>query len=54
MAVVYGQMNDLLGARMTVGLTAITLAEYFLDVNEQDNIAYHPIYLMKEMLKECK
>ena len=54
MAVVYGQMNDPLGARMTVGLTAITLAEYFLDVNEQDNIAYHPIYLMKEMLKECK
>lgn len=47
-------MNDLLGARMTVGLTAITLAEYFLDVDEQDNIAYHPIYLMKEMLKECK
>ena len=47
-------MNDPLGTRMIVSLTAITLAEYFPYVNEQDNISYHSIYLMKEMLKGCK
>src|SRR3989304_4257171 len=33
-ALVYGQMNEPPGARMRVGLTAITMAEYFRDVNE--------------------
>ncbi|GJT82544.1 ATP synthase CF1 beta subunit [Tanacetum coccineum] len=37
-ALVYGQMNELSGARMRVGLTALTMAEYFRDVNEQDNV----------------
>ncbi|GKB78369.1 ATP synthase CF1 beta subunit [Tanacetum coccineum] len=35
-ALVYGQMNEPPGARMRVGLTALTMAEYFRDVNEQD------------------
>lgn len=33
---VYGQMNEPPGARMRVGLTALTMAEYFRDVNKQD------------------
>jgi F-type H+/Na+-transporting ATPase subunit beta len=32
-ALVYGQMNEPPGARMRVGLTALTMAEYFRDVN---------------------
>ncbi|KAL4619813.1 hypothetical protein ACB092_06G107600 [Castanea dentata] len=35
-ALVYGQMNEPPRARMRVGLTALTMAEYFRDVNEQD------------------
>ncbi|KAH0849794.1 LOW QUALITY PROTEIN: hypothetical protein HID58_096086, partial [Brassica napus] len=35
-ALVYGQMNEPPGARMRVGLTALTMAEYFRDVNEQE------------------
>ena len=35
-ALVYGQMNEPPGARMRVGLTALTMAEYFRDVNKQD------------------
>jgi len=34
-ALVYGQMNAPPGARMRVGLTALTMAEYFRDVNER-------------------
>uniref|UniRef100_A0A6N2MN81 H(+)-transporting two-sector ATPase n=1 Tax=Salix viminalis TaxID=40686 RepID=A0A6N2MN81_SALVM len=34
---VFGGMNEPPGARMRVGLTALTMAEYFRDVNEQDN-----------------
>ncbi|KAF9619775.1 hypothetical protein IFM89_009297 [Coptis chinensis] len=34
-ALVYGRMNEPPGARMRVGLTALTMAEYFRDVNEQ-------------------
>lgn len=34
-ALVYGLMNDPLGARMRVGLTALTMAEYLRDVNKQ-------------------
>uniref|UniRef100_A0A803QE66 CCHC-type domain-containing protein n=2 Tax=Cannabis sativa TaxID=3483 RepID=A0A803QE66_CANSA len=33
-ALVYGQINEPPGARMRVGLTALTMAEYFRDVNE--------------------
>ncbi|CAN6440746.1 unnamed protein product [Victoria cruziana] len=39
-ALVYGQMNELLGARMRVGLTDLTMAEYFRDVNEQDVLLF--------------
>ncbi|KAK9145143.1 hypothetical protein Sjap_005046 [Stephania japonica] len=39
-ALVYGQMNEPLGARMRVGLTALTMAEYFQDVNEQDVLLF--------------
>lgn len=35
-ALVYGQMNEPPGARMRVGLTALTMAEYFRDTNKQD------------------
>nr|YP_009424127.1 ATP synthase CF1 subunit beta [Schizaea pectinata]APT66067.1 ATP synthase CF1 subunit beta [Schizaea pectinata] len=35
-ALVYGQMNEPPGARMRVGPTALTMAEYFRDVNKQD------------------
>merc|ERR1739838_924961 len=35
-ALVYGQMNEPPGARMRVGLTALTMAEYFRDVRKQD------------------
>ncbi|KAG8473085.1 hypothetical protein CXB51_034980 [Gossypium anomalum] len=39
-ALVYGQMNEPLGACMRVGLTALTMAEYFRDVNEQDILLF--------------
>jgi F-type H+-transporting ATPase subunit beta len=39
-ALVYGQMNEPPGARMRVGLTALTMAEYFLDVNKQDVLLF--------------
>ncbi|CAN6846793.1 unnamed protein product [Brassica oleracea] len=39
-ALVYGQMNEPPGARMIVGLTALTMAEYFRDVNEQDVLLF--------------
>ncbi|CAH1449057.1 unnamed protein product [Lactuca virosa] len=39
-ALVYGQMNEPPGARMKVGLTALTMAEYFRDVNEQDVLLF--------------
>jgi F-type H+/Na+-transporting ATPase subunit beta len=35
-ALVYGQMNEPPGARMRVGLTGLTAAEYFRDVEGQD------------------
>ncbi|URE24930.1 Produces ATP from ADP in the presence of a proton gradient across the membrane [Musa troglodytarum] len=41
-ALVYGQMNEPPGARTRVGLTALTMAEYFRDVNEQDDQKYPP------------
>ena len=37
---VYGQMNEPPGARMRVGLTALTIAEYFRDVNKQDVLLF--------------
>ena len=39
-ALVFGQMNEPPGARMRVGLTALTMAEYFRDVNEQDVLLF--------------
>lgn len=35
-ALVYGQMNEPPGARMRVGLSALTMAEYFRDVQKKD------------------
>jgi F-type H+/Na+-transporting ATPase subunit beta len=35
-ALVYGQMNEPPGARMRVGLSGLTIAEYFRDVEKQD------------------
>ena len=37
---VYGQMNESPGARMRVGLTGLTMAEYFHDVEHQDVLLF--------------
>ena len=37
---VYGQMNESPGARMRVGLTGLTMAEYFRDVEKQDVLLF--------------
>jgi F-type H+-transporting ATPase subunit beta len=37
---VYGQMNEPPGARMRVGLTALTMAEYFRDEQHQDVLLF--------------
>ena len=39
-ALVYGQMNEPPGARMRVGLTALTMAEFFRDINKQDVLLF--------------
>ncbi|MCD7735618.1 MAG: F0F1 ATP synthase subunit beta [Lachnospiraceae bacterium] len=39
-ALVYGQMNEPPGARMRVGLSGLTLAEYFRDVKNQDVLLF--------------
>ncbi|MDR2369592.1 MAG: F0F1 ATP synthase subunit beta [Mycoplasmataceae bacterium] len=39
-ALVFGQMNEPPGARMRVGLTALTMAEYFRDEQHQDVLLF--------------
>ncbi len=39
-ALVYGQMNEPPGARMRVGLSALTMAEYFRDISKQDVLLF--------------
>ena len=39
-ALVYGQMNEPPGARMRVAFTALTMAEYFRDINKQDVLLF--------------
>ena len=39
-AMVYGQMNEPTGARMRVGLSGLTMAEYFRDVKHQDVLLF--------------
>ena len=39
-ALVFGQMNESPGARMRVGLTALTMAEYFRDQKHQDVLLF--------------
>nr|WDA99133.1 ATP synthase CF1 beta subunit [Gronococcus sybilensis] len=39
-ALCYGQMNEPPGARMRVGLSALTMAEYFRDANKQDVLLF--------------
>lgn len=39
-ALVFGQMNEPPGARMRVGLTGLTMAEYFRDVSGQDVLLF--------------
>ena len=39
-AMVFGQMNEPPGARMRVGLTGLTMAEYFRDVENQDVLLF--------------
>jgi F-type H+-transporting ATPase subunit beta len=40
LALVYGQMNEPPGARMRVGLSALTMAEYFRDIGKQDVLLF--------------
>ncbi len=39
-ALVYGQMNEPPGVRMRVGLTALTMAEYFRDAEDRDVLLF--------------
>lgn len=39
-ALIFGQMNESPGARMRVGLTGLTMAEYFRDVEHQDVLLF--------------
>jgi F-type H+-transporting ATPase subunit beta len=39
-ALVYGQMNEPPGARLRVGLSGLTMAEYFRDVQNQDVLLF--------------
>ncbi len=39
-ALIYGQMNEPPGARLRVGLTGLTVAEYFRDVENQDVLLF--------------
>jgi F-type H+-transporting ATPase subunit beta len=39
-ALVFGQMNEPPGARMRVGITGLTVAEYFRDVGQQDVLLF--------------
>ena len=39
-ALVYGQMNEPPGARMRVGMSGLTIAEYFRDVKHQDVLLF--------------
>ena len=39
-ALIYGQMNEPPGARLRVGLTGLTVAEYFRDVEAQDVLLF--------------
>ena len=39
-SLVYGQMNEPPGARMRVGLSALTMAEYFRDVQKKDVLLF--------------
>jgi F-type H+-transporting ATPase subunit beta len=39
-SLVYGQINEPPGARIRVGLTALTIAEYFRDCNKQDVLLF--------------
>lgn len=39
-AMVFGQMNEPPGARLRVGLTALTIAEHFRDVDQQDVLVF--------------
>src|SRR3954447_22125658 len=39
-ALVYGQMNEPPGARLRVGLSGLTMAEYFRDVEGQDTLLF--------------
>jgi F-type H+-transporting ATPase subunit beta len=39
-ALVFGQMNEPPGARMRVGLSGLTIAEYFRDVDKQDVLLF--------------
>ncbi|HSR14527.1 MAG TPA: F0F1 ATP synthase subunit beta, partial [Gemmatimonadales bacterium] len=39
-ALIYGQMNEPPGARFRVGLTGLTVAEYFRDVEKQDVLVF--------------
>ena len=39
-ALVFGQMNEPPGARLRVGLSALTISEYFRDVENRDVLLF--------------
>ncbi len=51
---VYGQMNESPGARMRVGLSGLTMAEYFRDVEKQDVLLFiDNIFRFTQAGSEC-
>ena len=54
-ALVYGQMNEPPGARARVGLTGLTVAEYFRDKTGQDVLFSLIIYLdLPKLDQKCQ
>src|SRR4029079_7256889 len=40
-ALIYGQMNEPPGARLRVGLSGLTVAEYLRDTDDSDVLVFH-------------
>ena len=51
-ALIYGQMNEPPGARMRVGLSTLTCAEYFRDVTKQDVLLFVDNIFRKQLRKK--
>ncbi|GMI71150.1 hypothetical protein HRI_000784300 [Hibiscus trionum] len=54
MTLVYGQMNEPPGARSRVGLTGLTVAEHFYDVEGQDVLLFiDNIFVLLKRTQKC-